>query len=1461
MRKARKILLWTLLALLLFASVLFIALQFSSVQTFIGQQTGKYLSKQLGTEISIKSLKIDLWDSILLEDVLIRDSKKDTLAYIQGLNTGSFLLKLEEKSIFINEITLEAPLFKMAIYEGESANNLQFLIDSLSSDSESEGKWKIEVTDLAIIKGRFEYQDFNYADSLTKTLNSRRIRIKELNADLSEFQIIGDSILFKSNSLSAAESSELALYKLNSNVTIAPSGISLMDASFSLNHSDISGNIQLKTDSFGAYSQYVSAVNHDITFHNSTLNLADLNKFSVNSKFSDLEIKMEGRLRGKIDKLKGKRISLQLANNTNFIGDISLNGLPELSQTFIDLDVEQLNSSRADIQTLILPALGVTNVNLPLNLNKLGNFNFSGDFTGFTNDFVAYGELSTPIGKLITDLKFKEIPGDERYSYSGELITLNFDLAKLYSTKNLGVISSAISVKGKGITRELAEIDLEGKVSSISLGKTSFSNISARGNLKNNFFSGNLVSKDENADLEFSGVVDFRESIPWYSFSSKIKHLNLNHYVDGLDQISALKTNLSIEGSGSNPDNITGEICFENTEFSSGEIPVKINSIFIHSSLSPERDIILESDIIKGELKGKYTYDQIVNSAARIAENFTPTVKSDSLIPAGDFSLTLNVIDFQKLRNYLGQEIYVSKGSNLYYSENGQNSHLLIETDTVSYHGISLDYLNLGYHQLTEEISININSSELNINNQFKIIQPKLTSEGTKHGLKSNFSWNNGGENSSGDVDFSYSLDSTNYTLEFGTGNLFAGPANWNIRPNGKFISDGSEFSFENLILQNEDQQVFVNGSLNDGNKTDLILENLDLSSVNYFTPSGSAQVNGILHGSLIFSDLLGSSEASSSFTLNDFKLDEVVLGDISTTGKWNSDQKVIELSGELTNNENKPFSFSGTYSPSEEENPLDFKVTAKEFELNFLSSIVKSAVSEFGGSLSGEIDVKGTLSKPLLHGDLSFNDAEVKIDFLNTSYTLRDAVEITTDMFLLENIEIVDPEGNVGHVIGSVVHENFREWSYDLFIDIEKTPFLCLNTTEDQNELFYGKAYGSGFISIFGYDDFLEINANASAEEGTIINMPLGNSEEVTFEDFVSFVIPEEKIKNNSLAQLQSDFNLSVDLEIDVKKEAVFKMIFDQVTGDVLEGSGKGHLSMIVNDDEDFQMYGTIEIVDGEYLFTLQNIINKAFEIEPGGTISWYGDPFLADINLETVYRLSAPLYDIIGSSDDNESYKKRVPINLVMNLEGKLLNPGIAFDIELPASDEITKSRVNSAIATEQEKNRQAFSLLVLKKFLPSTSFNGLGHSQLGIAENSTEFLSSQLNNWLSQITDDVDIGLSYRPGDEISSQEIALALSTQLFSDKLYISGNLGVTRGNERNHNPNTLIGDVRLEYLLGKDGKIRLLVYNDTNNFDINTTSYETSSTQGAGILYKEEFESWDEFVENFKKLLTSKKKL
>ncbi len=1461
MRKFFKIVLVTLIIFLSVIVLGFILLQFQSVQTFLGHKASSYLSNKMNAEVSVGSVNIDLWDLIHLENVLVKDQKGDTLIYINDLNTTTFSVDKDKRIIELSKVKLVQPEFKMAIHNEDTTHNLQFLIDFFKTENSSNPIWQINFQTVEIEKGIFQYFNHNYSDSLQHTFNSRRIAIQDINGTFSDFQLIGDSISSTTDDLSLTEKSGFEIKRLAATFNISPSGILLTKSYIQSNNSTISGDIVLQTKSFSDYSKYIHKVKHQVDLKNTSINLADLNYFSKDNNIKDFIIDLDGKFRGRIDRLKGKNVNAKFGNSSSFKGNLSLNGLPNINKTFLDITIDQLISSKADIQDKIIPAFTNSPIALASNLDKLGEFTFTGDFTGFMNDFVTYGSLQTAIGNLETDLEFKETNTPEKYTYSGELKTVGFDLSELYNNKKLGKFSSSIQVEGKGLTRDLASLELTGNVSSIELGDLNFKDISINGNLENNFFSGQLISKDPNADLVFSGDIDFRNEIPIYSFTSDITNLNLKDHLPENVKIENISTQLSIEAKGSTPDDLEGEICMENVKLITSGKELTFESIFIHSSLDPVRVFTVETDILDGELKGEFSMNQLINVGKEIAEDFTPIIQSDSLIGKPTFSLDLLIKQFDDIDEIVEKDIYLSSGTTLNIDYNQDNISLSINADTVSYENSLLTDVDMKYENIFDLLSIDVSSSKIAIGDGFKIKLPRLTSTTVEDQLETTFSWNNGEENTSGIIDFSYGLDSLNYELIFNEGNLQIGPVNWQIQNGGTISSDGTSLAFNDLTIQNEDEKVYISGGLEENENTNVILDNLDISTINFFTPSGTTQVKGTLDGQLQITDEINGTGTYSNFKLSGLELEGIRLGDISSKGKWNSTKKAFELEGALHSENKTPLSFTGNYAPFDEENTLDFTINTDELQLDFLSAIVKDAVSDFGGSLSGNVDVKGNLSAPLLNGELFFNDAEVKIDYLNTSYTIKDGIGIRPDMFILENVEIIDSEGHSGHLIGSVIHTNFRKWSYDIFLDIEKDPFICINTTEDLNELFYGKGYATGFISIFGYDDFLEINANAKTEKGTQINMPLGDSEDIKFEDFVSFVSNEKDTLSGGLAQLQSEFDLTIDLEIDVTENAVFQMVFDQVTGDVLKGRGEGHLSLIVDNNSDFNMYGSLSVIEGDYLFTLQNLINKEFQIKPRGTINWYGDPFLADINLNAVYSLSAPLYDILGSSGDSESYKKRVPVELAMNLNGKLLNPGIAFEIDLPTSDEITKGRVNSIISTEQERNRQAFSLLVLKKFLPSTNFQGVGHSQLGLAENSTEFLSSQLNNWLSQITDEVDIGLNFRPGDEISSQEIALALSTQLFSDKLFISGNLGVTRGNETNHNPNTIIGDVRLEYLLGKDGKIRLLVYNDTNNFDINSTSYQTTSTQGVGIIYKEEFDSWEEFSQQFKSLLKGKKGL
>jgi len=326
----------------------------------------------------------------------------------------------------------------------------------------------------------------------------------------------------------------------------------------------------------------------------------------------------------------------------------------------------------------------------------------------------------------------------------------------------------------------------------------------------------------------------------------------------------------------------------------------------------------------------------------------------------------------------------------------------------------------------------------------------------------------------------------------------------------------------------------------------------------------------------------------------------------------------------------------------------------------------------------------------------------------------------------------------------------------------------------------------------------------------------------------------------------------ISLDIQIDITPDAELAIIFDEAVGDVMKGKGTGHVSLGISKLATFDMYGQIEIASGSYLFTLKNLINKEFQIQPGGTISWYGNPYEAELNLNALYKVNASLSDVLADQSTNAG--QRVPVDLVMNLKGKMLNPSVDFKIDLPSVDPLTKSRFESIVSTEQERNRQAFALLVLRQFVSppnivrttNTATNNL------FVENSTELLSSQISNWLSQISDDFNLGFNYRSGDQISNEEVALALSTQLFDNRVQLSGNFGVSRGNATNQQPSNYIGDVKVEYLLTREGRLKLIAYNESNNYR-NVSTQQSPYTQGVGIVYQEDFNHFSDIIKKWSK--------
>ena len=645
----------------------------------------------------------------------------------------------------------------------------------------------------------------------------------------------------------------------------------------------------------------------------------------------------------------------------------------------------------------------------------------------------------------------------------------------------------------------------------------------------------------------------------------------------------------------------------------------------------------------------------------------------------------------------------------------------------------------------------------------------------------------------------------------------------------------------EDFFLSHKSESILIFGDISTDPALPLSaeLKNVDLKGLDPILESSGIKMGGLVTGNLTAKDLYNKTTVTCDITAIKYTLNDYLIGDICTESSWDNKERRLIIGGEIDRINEKTLVFGGYYNPEDTESPIDLHCELEHLPLEFINGFIEEGISDISGNISGRVNITGTIDSPQLKGKADFEDASLHVDYLNTTYHLKQSCGIYPDMFTIDRVRTEDEEGNIAYLIGTIQHDNFGDWNFDVYLDMEDKPFLVMNTTEDDNSMYFGKAYATGYVSVFGTEYDLGIDVNVKTEKGTVISLPLGGSEEVYFADFISFVdhnAPEDEEEPLDLS------GINMNLELDITPDAQFKIVFDEAVGDEMRGRGKGHLNMVISNLSTFNMFGDIEVLQGRYLFTLKNLINKEFDLEPGGRISWYGDPFDADINLRTAYRLNTSVYELMpeGSGDQ---YKQRIPVNLFMDLSGKLFNPNIGFNINLPSADELTKARVASAINTEQEMNRQAFALLVLRRFLTPPDI-ARTTSSLGLAENPTELLSSQISNWLSQISEDFDIGVNYAPGDEISNDELAVALSTQLFNERLLLSGNFGVAhaRSAASGEDPNSLIGDIKMELKISEDGRLRVIVYNQSNQYDLLNTQ-QSPYTQGLSIVYQEEFDN------------------
>jgi len=1440
---------------------LYMALRTSAVQTYLAGKITARLSEQFHADISVKGVDIAFFNKVVLEDVLIKDQQKDSMLVVGKLVAQIDSFSIKRKSLSLKKLSLNGTRICIAVDSSHVAN-YEFLFDTASTGAaDTTDIWSLRCTDFAFNNASFSYTD-QYAPE------KKQFKLFDIFLNVSGFRMNRDSTSCHIEQLRLSDRKNFRLNEFNTDFLFEGDRILFRKLYASMPHSIISdANILIdktKVRETGDYTQ----LELDILLNKSLVSMIDVAQLAPSLKGMDADLELSGHVYGTLADLKGKDLTVNYGDYTNINCDFYMNGLPVIENTFVHFDLKESTTNFKDISKFNLPeSFKRKHIEFPQILYNAGVVEYEGSFTGFVSDFVAYGTVKSNFGELNTDIAFKP-SGTDELGIDGHLKAVDFRIGNLVGNNMLGKLTCNGKISGKyNKPKHLFSADIDGGIDRIDLNNYELKNIGLKGNISGQRFDGHLTVADKNLNFDFDGVFDFNPEMPVFNFVMNLNRANLIALnVDKKDSLSDLSFLMKANFTGDNIDNLSGSIWLEDGTYKNENGEIELKSFNLKTFNDGVYDNMqLRSDYLDADFRGDYTFHNLKNSVLKIISGFLPPPGFDfnNDKSRNIFSFSGKVKDFSKISEVFLPDLYlepVSFSGNINSEKNELN--LLAGFSKIKYKNVVLHDVKLNF-DAGSELSIKNRFGQVDIDGNYSIYNLAMVGTGTKDQFNTKFSWGNYQEQTySGQVNTVTKLekadgDSIQFETRILPSKIYITDSLWNINPATLKVSN-KEIEINNLSFSRNKQKILANGcvSENKDKHLSLKLENIDLANLNNLIDAG-LDIKGTLSGDAAVFDPYENAYFISDLRISDFVLSDHLFGDVSMVNKWDGNSEVIDSELKVSKNNQNTLFASGKFSPKK--NMIDYNVQVNGMSVTALQPFMEGSFTDFKGTAFGKVRVHGELSHILLDGGLYGKNAGLTLAFPQTAYSFNDTVRFSGDSIIFRKIRVYDVDGNTAIFDGSIKHQNFEHMAYNLNFSTPR--ILAINTTANDNERFYGKLYASGNLSVTGLGVVVNLDAEGRTEPGTDVNILLDYKEQAEEYDFLSFIdhrFPDEKVEN--WEDIEDESNVNMNFDIEVTPDARAQLIYNSQVGDVIRSYGYGNMQIGIDKDFNIAMYGDYTVTRGDYLFSLQNIISKKFEIERGGTIVWNGDPYDATINLNAVYRLKTSLKDLFPNSETDIDYSQRIPVNCKISITDNLNNPKISFDIDLPSVEDRVQDEVRQFFTTEEDRNKQILSLLILGRFYTPEYLRGTYEASNTnvVGSTASELFSNQLSNWLSQISNDFDVGVKYRPGDQVTNDEVELALSTQIFNDRVTLNGNIGNNSSQSTSlSNNSSIVGDFDLGVKLNRSGKLQLKAFNHSNNNLI----YETSPyTQGVGLSYREDYDNFHELWQKIKDLFKRKNK-
>ena len=1416
---------------------LFLIINNSTVQTFLAKKITDELNDQYGTDLQISSVKLNASGNINLTDFTIFDHKNDTLIFLESLKVGPRSLKnIINNNTDLKSIELSGLNLNLIKYDQENKTNLDVFLNKINKRNiETEKKDHVIFAIEKIISNEANifYLDQNKSEKKISIENFNFV-ISNLSGYLSDFSMNINELNFKNNF-------GVQINDFKSKFDFKDGRLILDDTKLNFINSEIKGLFVLDLKKF---------------YRNNFLNFDDLESANIkleiieskiipkdfNSIFSESLItnadywKLDIKIEGDLNDLNINKLNLiSTDDSVSFKGNFS-DYFNEKKEFAFEIQEIEIKSSSNTLNSLFPSAFGLV---IPSSVKNLGKFNFSGNVSLNENKIKSDFLLGVDQGIIKSSLIVNDFSNVDNSSYSGFIQGSNVDISRFLNFKSIKNTDFEFEIRGRGFTSDYLDSSIEGIIEDLLFDNTRLSGIDVFGQVKDQVFDGNLNVNDDKLNLKFNGLVDFTEELIDFDFNSKIEKAVLNEL--NFEDDGIISGDFDVKLRGNSLEDLIGDLKLDNVVYKKEQKSVRFGQLTAQlRNNEGDRIINISSyDIVSGIMIGEYDItnlkNSIINSFGSNYSNYSINSKLQNISFNLNFKpklmkLLYNNLDIDENTFFAGK-----------FSENG-NYEIKLETAFLNYKDISLNNLDLDLSSSSGYITIDEIKSPLINGNNFKITTDFFNDLlSVESSYKSN--------NKINKLNFTHTINKNkNSLILFDDMQITLNDQRWEIDklksaelPTLIFDWNNKYYSFLNANFKSNDQFLAVD-LINNLNESKYSIDFNNVSLENITNSANKIFFESLINGKIELIKNEDIYDGQSNLILNDLKANSHSLGDATLKINASDDLKSFVMNFNLEKESIKTLIINGNFGIEEGFFPLNLNLNMYKFDIMPFSKIGDNVITDFEGSFNSSISISGDTNEPIFNGFIKNIDVGFKIPYLDVKYQLSNnpSFQLSDQSFQIKDFELLHYESNtIGKLNGFITHNKFKDWFLDLNIDTKNLQILM--TSPDDERLYYGNAFLDGNAQIKGPGESLFIDIKGSTNKGTLLTIPLKDSKNTGDLSYLNFNVNDDKKK------LIGNNGLKLNLDLEFNQNADIQVILDPVSESRLNVNGFGDLDFIVNTTGNFNIYGNYVVDSGSYFYRSLGIVDREFKLKKGSTITWNGDPYLGDLNIDANYEVPGGANPAIILQ--NTSFNRKIPTNIDVNLTGNFNEINTPdFLINFPNTRGPIKSELDYYLVDEEKTQKQAISLLYQGTFIDEVSLASV--SSQAITNNLFQKASGIIDDIFTNSEDKMNIGINYMKGDKnaasslLNRDRLGLSLKTEL-SDRILINGKIGVPVSGVED---NTIIGDVQIDFLLNPSGSLKARVFNKENEYQY--FANDIGYTQGLGISYEIEFDSFKELLKN-----------